>query len=103
MKNKFVLHAVEKLGILAMKKSKWRYCRDYLIGQRRYVTDLASVLDGAVSHEKLKRDSTSKNWWREVKPAMQIEREEGGLVFADKGYSTSLLNLVCSDMVSDSR
>ncbi|MGZ8175739.1 hypothetical protein [Methylobacter sp.] len=84
--------------------SSWRYCRDdYLIGRYGYVTDLAAVLDGAVNHDKLKRESTSKDWRHEVKPAMQIEREEDGLVFAGKGYSTSLLNLVCSDMASDSR
>jgi hypothetical protein len=57
---------------------------DYLISNAGYATatGLSAMLDGDVSHDQItrslsEREYTSKDLWREVKPAVrQIEQED---------------------------
>ena len=74
-----------------MKKEELELYTDYLISTSGYATatGLSAVLDGEVSHDKVtrflsEREYTSKDLWREVKSVVRkIEKADGILIFDD--------------------
>lgn len=74
-----------------MKKEELELYTDYLISTSGYATatGLSAVLDGEVSHDKVtrflsEREYTSQDLWREVKWAVRkIEQSDGVLIFDD--------------------